>query len=61
MQETFPNLEIIEIFREQILIDNDFSTENFATNIGFGISYALPVIVTCLIAKEKSFIVIEEM
>ena len=60
----FPGVKIkakksLETLTAQILIDNDFSTENFATNIGFGISYALPVIVTCLIAKEKSFIVIE--
>lgn len=30
-----------------------------ATNVGFGISYILPIIVTCLVAKRGSFVLID--
>lgn len=30
-----------------------------ATNVGFGISYILPIIVTCLIGREGSFVLID--
>lgn len=43
----------------QVLVDNAFAKNNFATNIGFGISYVLPIIVTCLVAKKGSFVIIE--
>lgn len=60
----FPNVKIktkksLETLTAQILIGNDFSSENFTTNIGFGISYVLPIIVTCLIASENAFVIIE--
>ncbi len=45
----------------QIKVDN-FYTKNdpaISTNIGFGISYVLPIIVTGLIAKEGSFFIVE--
>jgi len=29
------------------------------SNIGFGISYVLPIVITCLIAKENSMVIIE--
>lgn len=44
----------------QVLIKNGV-TEEFltSTNIGFGISYALPIIVTGLVAKEGSYLLVE--
>ena len=44
----------------QVLIKNGV-TDDFltATNIGFGISYALPIIVTGLVAKEGSYMLVE--
>ena len=64
LNSIFPDVKIkakksLETLTAQILIDNNFSKDNFATNIGFGISYALPVIVTCLIAEKNTFVVIE--
>jgi len=64
LNSIFPDVKIkarksLETLTAQILIDNIFSKGNFATNIGFGISYALPVIVSCLIAEENTFVVIE--
>lgn len=45
----------------QIVIENEFTSSDpvIATNIGFGISYVLPIIVTCLIAKQNSIVIIE--
>ena len=45
----------------QIKIDNIYTRgdSTIATNIGFGISYVLPIIVTGLIAKENSFMIVE--
>jgi len=44
----------------QIFVNNaDLSNDNIATNVGFGISYVLPIVATCLIAKENGVIVIE--
>lgn len=45
----------------QILVDNQFTQgdHTVATNIGFGVSYVLPIIVTGLIAQEGSFMVVE--
>lgn len=64
IKSVFPGVKIVakkstETLTAQFLIGNEFSNDNFATNIGFGISYALPVIVTCLVAKKDSFVVIE--
>lgn len=38
---------------------NGHSTTSAATNVGYGISYALPILVSCLLAKEGSWIVVE--
>jgi predicted ATPase len=38
---------------------NNFKTEISATNIGFGISYSLPVIVSGLIAKKDTILIVE--
>jgi len=45
----------------QILIENDFikGDPTLATNIGFGISYILPVIATGLIAQKGSIFIVE--
>lgn len=45
----------------QVLLENEY-TENeptLATNLGFGISYVLPIIATGLIAEEGSFLIVE--
>jgi predicted ATPase len=45
----------------QIKVDNYYTKGDptIATNIGFGISYVLPILVTGLIAKKGSFMIIE--
>lgn len=45
----------------QIKVSNIYTKYNpvLATNIGFGISYVLPIIVTCLIAPENCIVIIE--
>lgn len=45
----------------QIRVNNSFAKNNavIAPNIGFGISYVLPIIVTGLIAKEGSYMIVE--
>ncbi len=45
----------------QIKVDNYFTKgdSTIATNIGFGISYVLPILVTGLIAKKGSFMIVE--
>jgi predicted ATPase len=45
----------------RILIENQLTKNDpiIATNIGFGISYILPVIVTGLIAKPNTFFIVE--
>ncbi|MEY8870272.1 DUF3696 domain-containing protein [Meridianimaribacter flavus] len=45
----------------QVKMSNKFTNGEpvFATNIGFGISYVLPIIVTGLIAEEDSYFIIE--
>jgi predicted ATPase len=45
----------------QIKVSNKFTNGEpvFATNIGFGISYVLPIIVTALIADFESYFVVE--
>lgn len=45
----------------QIKVDNYYTKgdSTIATNIGFGISYVLPIIVTGLIAKKGSFMIVE--
>lgn len=54
--ETSPNT-----LTAQILIENYFtiSDPTIATNLGFGISYILPIIATGLIAKKGSYFIVE--
>ena len=50
-----------ETLSAQIRVENQFTKgdSTVATNIGFGISYVLPIIVTGLIAKKGSFMIVE--
>jgi predicted ATPase len=45
----------------RITVENSYSKGKgiFPTNTGFGISYSLPIIVSCLLAKKDSFLIIE--
>ncbi|MDR2864271.1 MAG: AAA family ATPase, partial [Spirochaetaceae bacterium] len=54
--ETSPNTLIA-----QILIENQFTASDptLSTNLGFGISYILPIIATGLIAKKGSYFIVE--
>lgn len=62
----FPNIHIsasmdINVLCTQIKISNTaLDTDHInAPNVGFGISYALPIIVTGLIAKSNTFFIVE--
>lgn len=50
-----------EALTSQVLIENQFTTANptIATNIGFGISYVLPIIASGLIAEKGSYLIVE--
>jgi predicted ATPase len=50
-----------ETLSAQILIENSYTRGNpvLATNIGFGISYVLPIIVAGLLASANSFLIVE--
>ncbi len=54
--ETNPNT-----LTSQILIENQYTVSDptLSTNLGFGISYILPILATGLIAKKGSFFIIE--
>jgi predicted ATPase len=45
----------------RIAVENTFSKGRpiFPTNTGFGISYSLPIIVSCLLARKGAFLIIE--
>lgn len=66
MDFLMPGLEIDvrydeDLQRAQVLVKNTFSQDKsvVATNIGFGISYSLPIIVTGLLAKKGSIMIVE--
>ncbi len=50
-----------ETHSAQIKVDNFYTRgdSTIATNIGFGISYVLPILVTGLIAKKGSYMIVE--
>lgn len=50
-----------ETHTARIKVENSFSKGKsiFPTNTGFGISYSLPIIVSCLLARKGAFIIIE--
>lgn len=65
LQSLMPNVNVkadqnFQLQVAQVLINNGIS-EDFltSTNIGFGISYALPIIVTGLIAKKGCYMIVE--
>lgn len=44
----------------QVIVNNEnLGIKNVATNVGFGISYVLPILVTCLLAEDKETVIIE--
>ena len=47
------------LLRASIKVSNQFSKSVHAPNMGFGISYVLPIIVDGLVAKKGSFYIIE--
>jgi lin0834 protein len=46
-------------YTARIEVTNTFGKATFPTNTGFGISYVLPIIVTCLLAEKDRFVIIE--
>jgi predicted ATPase len=54
-------IQSIETLTAQIQVENYYikGDPTIATNIGFGISYVLPIIVTGLIAEKGSFLIVE--
>lgn len=48
-----------EMQRAQIRVSRGNAISKMATNVGFGVSYLLPVIVECLVAKEDRLVMIE--
>ena len=46
-------------YTARIEVTNGFGKATFPTNTGFGISYALPIIVTCLLAEKDRWVIIE--
>lgn len=66
LNEIMPGVSISAIYDSntnsaQIKVDNYFTKGDptIATNIGFGISYVLPIIVTGLIARKNSYMIVE--
>ena len=60
----FPNISVrsqaVGNTKCQVIVNNEnLSISNIATNVGFGISYALPILVTCLLAERNETIIIE--
>lgn len=50
-----------ETHTSRIAVENAYTRGKsiFPTNTGFGISYSLPIIVSCLLAKKDAFLIIE--
>lgn len=50
-----------ETHTARITVENSYSSGKgiFPTNTGFGISYSLPIIVSCLLAEKNSILIIE--
>ena len=60
----FPNVRINAnidnvLLRASIKVSNNFSKSVHAPNMGFGVSFVLPIIVDGLVAKKGSFYIIE--
>lgn len=64
LADIMPDLEVGRVSRlglqTQIFVNSRlFGEEFYTTNVGFGFSYVLPIIVTGLIAKPGSFMIVE--
>lgn len=66
LNELMPGVQItakksIETMTAQIWVENEYTKgdPNLATNVGFGISYVLPIIATGLIATKNSYMIVE--
>lgn len=66
LKTIFPDVNVTantheETLRAYLKVDNIYSDGNIVkeTNIGFGISYVLPVIVNALIAEKNSYFIVE--
>lgn len=65
INDIFPGVEIVaksswEMQSAQIMIRNSVQSDfGLSTNVGYGISYLLPIIVTGLIASKNSIIIVE--
>lgn len=66
LDEIMPGVSVsasydINTLSAQIRIDNGYTSgeSSIATNIGFGISYVLPIIVSGLIARRGSYLIVE--
>lgn len=66
LKTIFPDVNVTanthsETLRAYLKVDNIYSDGNIVkeTNIGFGISYVLPVIVNALIAEKDSYFIVE--
>lgn len=46
-------------FRCQIRVRRAGTSQSLLTNVGFGVSYLLPIIVDCLVAKRDKLVIIE--
>lgn len=66
LEEVLPGVKVTartdtKTLSSTILIENSMTKSNpvLATNIGFGISYVLPIIVSGLVAEEGSYLIVE--
>lgn len=66
LEEVLPGVKVMartdtKTLSSTILIENSMTKSNpvLATNIGFGISYVLPIIVSGLVAKAGAYLIVE--
>lgn len=60
----FPNISVSSSINQDVLqarvkVSNPLYKDAFTTNMGFGVSYALPVLVDGLLAKKDSLFIVE--
>lgn len=48
-----------KIMRSQVMVTRKTSDLRMPTNVGFGVSYVLPIIVECLVAQSDRLVIIE--
>ncbi len=64
LEHILPGTELMvqsdyDLLRCQTRVRKGHGEERIATNVGFGVSYLLPIIADCLVARKGRFIVIE--